>query len=104
MHAIIKTGGKQYRVETGDRLDVESLTNEPGGEVEFSEVLLLSDADSVEIGTPYVEGARVTARVLEHGRGPKIRVIKFKRRKKYRRQMGHRQNYTRVEITDIAKG
>lgn len=104
MHAIIKTGGKQYRVETGDKLDVESLANEPGGEVEFSEVLLLSDADSVEIGTPYVEGARVTARVLEHGRGPKIRVIKFKRRKKYRRQMGHRQNYTRVEITDIAKG
>jgi len=103
MHAVIKTGGKQYRVEAGDKLDVESLLSDLGGEVEFSEVLLLSDADNVEIGTPYIEGVRVTAKVLEHGRGRKIRVIKFKRRKKYRRQMGHRQNYTRVEITGIAR-
>ena len=103
MHAVIKTGGKQYRGEAGDKLDVESLLSDLGGEVEFSEVLLLSDADNVEIGTPYIEGVRVTAKVLEHGRGRKIRVIKFKRRKKYRRQMGHRQNYTRVEITGIAR-
>jgi large subunit ribosomal protein L21 len=103
MHAVIKTGGKQYRVSEGDTLDVESLAADQGGDVEFSEVLLLADGDDVEIGTPFISGARVTAKVVEHGRGDKIRVIKFKRRKTYRRQMGHRQNYTRVEITGVAK-
>lgn len=104
MQAVIKTGGKQYRVSEGDTLNVETLAADPGGDIEFSEILLLADEDEVEIGTPLVAGARVTAKVLEHGRGDKIRVIKFKRRKKYRRQMGHRQNYTRVEITGVAKG
>ena len=104
MQAVIKTGGKQYRVSEGDKLNVETIAADPGGDIEFSEVLLLADGDEVEIGTPLVAGARVTAKVLEHGRGDKIRVIKFKRRKKYRRQMGHRQNYTRVEITGVAKG
>ena len=104
MHAVIKTGGKQYRVSEGDQLNVESLVADEGGDIEFSEVLMLADGNDVEIGTPFITGARVTAKVLEHGRGDKIRVIKFKRRKKYRRLIGHRQNFTRVEITGVAKG
>ena len=104
MHAVIKTGGKQYRVSEGDQLNVESLVADEGRDIEFSDVLMLADGNDVEIGTPFITGARVTAKVLEHGRGDKIRVIKFKRRKKYRRLIGHRQNFTRVEITGVAKG
>lgn len=104
MHAVIKTGGKQYRVAAGDKLNIETLPVEAGAEIQFDEVLMLGDGEAAEVGTPYVTGARVTAKVLEHGRGEKIRVIKFKRRKHYRRQMGHRQNYTRVEITGVSKG
>ncbi|HJP35596.1 MAG TPA: 50S ribosomal protein L21 [Gammaproteobacteria bacterium] len=104
MNVVIKTGGKQYRVSEGDKLDVESLDAAPGDKIEFPEVLLVRDGDTLEVGTPLVEGAKVTATVLEHGRGEKIRIVKFKRRKQYRRQMGHRQNFTRVEITGIARG
>jgi large subunit ribosomal protein L21 len=104
MHAVIKTGGKQYRVSTGDRLNVETLRAETGSDVAFEQVLMVADGEDVVVGTPFIDGARVTAKVLEHGRGEKIRIIKFKRRKHYRRQMGHRQNYTRVEITGIARG
>jgi len=104
MNVVIKTGGKQYRVREGDTLEVETLGGAPGEEIEFSEVLLLSDGDNIEVGTPFIDGAKVTAKILEHGRGKKIRIIKFKRRKNYRRQMGHRQNFTRVEIIGIAKG
>jgi len=104
MHAVIKTGGKQYRVSAGDKLNVETLPVAAGDEVAFDQVLMVGDGESVDIGTPYVAGARVVAKVLEHGRGEKIRVIKFKRRKHYRRQMGHRQNYTRLEVTSISKG
>ncbi len=103
MHAVIKTGGKQYRVSPGDKLNVETLTADAGSDVNFEEVLLLSDGDIVDVGTPFVNGARVTAKVLEHGRGEKIRIVKFRRRKHYRRQMGHRQNYTRVEITGVER-
>jgi len=104
MNFVIKTGGKQYRVSEGDKLEVETLDAAPGDTIEFAEVLLLRDGDNVEVGTPLIEGAKVTAKVLEHGRGKKIRIVKFKRRKHYRRQMGHRQNFTRVEITGIARG
>jgi len=104
MNVVIKTGGKQYRVGEGDTLEVETLDGAPGEEIEFSEVLLLSDGEYIEVGTPFIDGAKVTAKILEHGRGKKIRIIKFKRRKNYRRQMGHRQNFTRVEIIGIAKG
>jgi large subunit ribosomal protein L21 len=104
MNFVIKTGGKQYRVSEGDKLEIETLDAAPGDKIEFSEVLLLRDGDSVEVGTPLIEGAKVTATVLEHGRGKKVRIIKFKRRKHYRRQAGHRQNFTRVEITGIARG
>ena len=103
MNAVIKTGGKQYRVSEGDKLNVETLAGEPGDEFELGEVLMIHDGDSVEVGKPTVEGAKVTAKVIEQGRGKKINIVKFKRRKHYRRQMGHRQNYTRVEITGISK-
>ncbi|HCU89224.1 MAG TPA: 50S ribosomal protein L21 [Gammaproteobacteria bacterium] len=104
MNFVIKTGGKQYHVSEGDKLEVETLDAAPGEKVEFGEVLLLRDGEKVEVGTPLIEGAKVTATVIEHGRGKKIRIIKFKRRKHYRRQMGHRQNFTRVEITGVARG
>lgn len=103
MNAVIKTGGKQYRVSEGDKLNVETLAGEPGDELELGEVLMIHDGDAVEVGKPVLEGAKVTAKVIEHGRGEKIKIVKFKRRKHYRRQMGHRQNYTRVEITGISK-
>jgi large subunit ribosomal protein L21 len=104
MNAIIKTGGKQYRVSEGETLDVETLSAEPGDQIELAEVLLVADGDQVDIGKPYVDGAKVTAKVIAHGRGKKIRVVKFKRRKYYRKQMGHRQNFTTIEITAIGKG
>jgi large subunit ribosomal protein L21 len=104
MHAVIKTGGKQYRVSAGDKLNVETLPAAAGAEIAFDQVLMLGDGDAAEVGTPYVAGAKVMAKVLEHGRGEKIRVIKFKRRKHYRRQMGHRQNYTRIEIVSVGRG
>ena len=104
MNFVIKTGGKQYRVSEGDKLEIETLDAAPGENIEFSEVLLLRDGDNVEVGTPLIEGAKVTATVLAHGRGKKVQIVKFKRRKNYRRQMGHRQNFTRVEITGIARG
>ena len=103
MNAIIRTGGKQYRVSEGQTLDVESLFADPGDEVEFGEVLLVVDGDQIDIGKPYVDGAKVTAKIVGHGRGKKIRIVKFKRRKHYRKQMGHRQNFTTVEITAIGK-
>jgi len=104
MNAVIKTGGKQYRVSQGDKLNVESLVAEPGDELEMDQVLMIHDGDAVEVGKPVIEGAKVTAKVIEHGRGDKIKIVKFKRRKHYRRQMGHRQNYTRIEITGNSKG
>lgn len=104
MYAVIKTGGKQYRVAAGDRLNVETLPVEPGSAIEFEHVLMLAEGDAVDVGAPFIAGARVTAKVIEHGRGDKVRIVKFKRRKHYKRQMGHRQNYTRVEITGVARG
>ncbi|OOZ41354.1 50S ribosomal protein L21 [Solemya pervernicosa gill symbiont] len=102
MHAVIKTGGKQYRVAEGDKLRVETLPVEEGSSVEFDQVLMISDGDDIKIGTPVVEGGKVTATVTAHGRGKKIEIIKFRRRKHHRKQMGHRQNYTEVEITGIS--
>ena len=104
MHAVIKTGGKQYEVSPGDKLNVETLLVESGEDVVFDEVLLINDGSNIDVGEPLLAGAKVTAKVIEHGRGDKIRIIKFKRRKHYKRQMGHRQNYTRVEIIGVEKG
>jgi len=104
MYAVIKTGGKQYRVREGDKLHVESLAAEEGDTVTIEQVLMIGEGENVSIGSPLVNNASVTAKVLSNGRGKKIKIIKFKRRKHYRRQMGHRQNYTELEITAINGG
>jgi large subunit ribosomal protein L21 len=100
MYAVIESGGKQYRVAVGDRVKVESLRAEPGDEVQLDNVLLVADGDSIDVGSPYT-GAAVSARVVEHGRGPKLRILKFRRRQNSRTHAGHRQNYTELEITGI---
>jgi large subunit ribosomal protein L21 len=102
MHAVIQTGGKQYRVAQGDKLRVESLDAAEGEQVDLSEVLLVSDGDDVKVGTPHVDGARVQAKVVAHGRGKKIEIMKFRRRKHHQKRTGHRQNYTELEITGIS--
>ncbi|HHH45610.1 MAG TPA: 50S ribosomal protein L21 [Thiotrichales bacterium] len=101
MYAVITTGGKQYRVSEGDVLRVERLDAEEGTTVDFDQVLLVADGENVRIGRPRVEGARVTGTVRSHGRGKKIEVIKFKRRKHHMKRQGHRQWFTEVEITSI---
>lgn len=102
MYAVIKTGGKQYRVAKGDTLKVETLTAEPGSSIELNEVLMVADGEDVKVGTPLLEGGKVTATIKAHGRGKKIEIVKFRRRKHHRKQMGHRQNFTEIEITDIS--
>ncbi|MFO8152510.1 50S ribosomal protein L21 [Thioalkalivibrio sp.] len=102
MYAIIATGGKQYRVAEGDLLRVEKLEAEVGSDIDFDQVLLVGEGDDVRVGAPLVEGGKVTAIVESHGRGDKVRIIKFRRRKHHRKQMGHRQYYTAVRITGIA--
>lgn len=101
MYAVIKTGGKQYRVAAGDKLRVETLDVEEGATVNLDQVLMVGEGDNIAVGAPMLAGATVSATVLAHGRGKKIDVIKFRRRKHYRRQMGHRQNFTELEITAI---
>ncbi|MGA0840134.1 MAG: 50S ribosomal protein L21 [Pseudomonadales bacterium] len=102
MFAVIATGGKQHRVIEGETLRVEMLDAEPGQEVVFDKVLLVSDGDRVAVGAPYVSGGRVTAEVVGHDRGKKIRIIKFRRRQGYMRTQGHRQWYTEVRIKGIS--
>ncbi len=104
MYAVIKTGGKQYRVTEGQTIRVEKLDVEPGQSVELGEVLMVADGDDVRLGAPFVEGGKVSAEVQAHGRGEKIRIIKFRRRKHHRKQMGHRQAYTELKITAIEAG
>ncbi len=101
MYAVIKSGGKQYKVAKGDKLKVEKLDAEEGKSVKISDVLMVVDGEKVSVGNPFVEGAKVTAKVESHGRGPKIKIVKFRRRKQYRKQMGHRQAYTELAITGI---
>ena len=98
--AVIRTGGKQYRVSEGDRVAVELLAGNPGDEVEFSEVLMIG-GDAPKIGKPLVAGAKVKAQIVEHDRGERLIVFKFKRRKRYKRKNGHRQHFTAVKITSI---
>lgn len=102
MYAVIKTGGKQYRVCPGEKIKVERLPADVGTEISLDEVLMVGEGDEVRIGTPYVAGARVTAKVIAHGRHPKVRIFKMRRRKHYRKTQGHRQNYTELEISGIA--
>ena len=103
-YAVIRTGGKQYRVSPGDVIRVEKLSGEPGAAVEFTEVLMASDDAAVQVGTPLVAGARVTAEVIEQGKAKKILVFKKKKRKNYRRHRGHRQHFTAVRVTGIETG
>ncbi|HRX71289.1 MAG: 50S ribosomal protein L21 [Candidatus Competibacteraceae bacterium] len=102
MYAVIKTGGKQYRVAEGQTLKVEKLEVEEGASVEFDTVMMLADGDQIQVGAPYVDGARVTATVKSQGRGPKVRIIKFRRRKHYFKRQGHRQSYTELRINGIS--
>jgi large subunit ribosomal protein L21 len=103
MYAVIKTGGKQYRVEKGDKLFIERLAAEPGAAVVFEEVLALGGDGKVTVGAPTVAGATVTGTVLKNGRGKKLNIITYKPKKGSARRIGHRQPYTRVEITEISK-
>lgn len=102
MYAIIKTGGKQYRVAAGDMLKVETLNAEVGSQVTLSEVLAVSDGIELKVGAPFVEGASVTATVVSHGRHDKVRIFKMRRRKHSIKSAGHRQNYTELKIESIA--
>jgi large subunit ribosomal protein L21 len=103
-YAVIRSGGKQYRVSPGDVIHVEKLEGDVGGEIQFTEVLAASSEGAVQIGQPLVDGARVTGRVLRQGKAKKILVYKKKRRKNYRRRYGHRQPLTTVEVTAIEAG
>ena len=103
MYAVIKTGGKQYRVKEGDLLKIEMLPDEVGNEISFAEVLMIADGDNITWGQPLIEKALVKAEVVTHGRHKKIKIIKFRRRKHHMKQMGHRQYYTQVKITAIGK-
>lgn len=101
MYAVIATGGKQYRVSEGTVVRVEKLDADAGATVEFNQVLLIGEGVDVAIGAPYVTGARVTATVQAHGKTDKVGITKFRRRKHYLRQKGHRQPYTEVKVTGI---
>ena len=103
MYAVLVTGGKQYRVVQGETLRVEKLEVEAGNEIKFDNILMLGDADGIKLGDD-IKGASIAAKIVSHGRADKIRIVKFRRRKHHRKQMGHRQHYTEIEITGIAGG
>lgn len=104
MYAVIATGGKQYRVNKDGVLRVARLDAEPGATVEFGEVLLVGQGAEVTLGKPMLKGGKVIATVVRHGRGPKVSIVKFKRRKHYLRQKTHRQDFTEVKVTEISAG
>jgi large subunit ribosomal protein L21 len=101
MYAVVATGGKQYRVQEGDTLRIEKIPGEVGADVAFDQVLMVSDGDDVKVGQPVVENAVVNGTIVEQGKGRKILVFKYKRRKRYRRKQGHRQLFTAVKIGTI---
>ena len=103
MYAVLVTGGKQYRVAQGEKLRIEKLEVEVGSEIKFDNILMLGDSDGVKLGDA-LKGATVSAKVIGHGRADKVKIVKFRRRKHHRKQMGHRQHYTEIEITGIAGG
>ncbi|NTV96176.1 MAG: 50S ribosomal protein L21 [Thiobacillus sp.] len=102
MYAVIRTGGKQYKVAAGGKLKVETLPAEVGSEILINDVLMVADGEDIKIGTPVVAGASVKATVLSHGRGEKVMIFKMRRRKHYRKTQGHRQNYTEIRIDGIS--
>ncbi|MEO8037466.1 MAG: 50S ribosomal protein L21 [Betaproteobacteria bacterium] len=104
MYAVIKTGGKQYRVSAGEKVRIETIDATVGAEVVLDQVLLVADGDNVSVGKPLIAGAAVKATVLSHGRGDKVRIFKHRRRKHYKKQAGHRQNYTEIQISGISAG
>ena len=101
MYAVVKTGGKQYRVQAGESVRVELLAAEVGASVSFGEVLLVGEGENVRVGTPFIAGAKVNATVVSHGRGEKERIFKMRRRKHFQKSQGHRQSFTEVRIDDI---
>jgi len=101
MYAVIKTGGKQYRVATGEKLKIDQLPDGIGAEIVLDQVLLVADGDNLRMGRPLVTGATVQAKVLAQGRHDKVRIFKLRRRKHYQKHQGHRQNFTEIEITGI---
>ena len=104
MYAIIRSGGKQYRVKAGEQVRVEALAAEVGSTVSLEEVLLVGTGDGVKVGAPLVSGAKIKATVVSHGRGDKVKIFKLRRRKHYQKTQGHRQSYTEVRIDDIVQG
>lgn len=102
MYAVFQSGGKQHRVAEGQTVRLEKIEVAPGETVEFDNVLMVGEGGDVKIGTPYVDGGKVTAEVVTHGRGDKVKIVKFRRRKHSRSQMGHRQWFTEVKITGIS--
>lgn len=102
MYAVIKTGGKQYRVENGLRLKIEQIPGDVGSELVIDQVLMIADGDNVSLGKPVLDGALVKATVLQQGRHDKVRIFKMRRRKHYQKHQGHRQNYTEIRITGIS--
>ncbi len=101
MYAVIRSGGKQYTVRPGESLDVEKLEGEVGSRVELGDVLMIADGDDVTVGAPGVDGARVVAEIVEHGKHKKVTVFKYKSKIRYRKRTGHRQQFTRLRVTDI---
>ena len=102
MYAVVKTGGKQYRVSAGEKLKIEQIPADIGAAIDLDQVLMVADGDAVRMGAPLVSGASVKAKVLAQGRGEKVHIFKLRRRKHYRKSQGHRQNYTEIEILGIA--
>ncbi len=102
MYAVIKTGGKQYRVAAGEKIKVEQIPAEVGAEITLDQVLMVGEGESVKIGTPLISGATVTAKVIAQGRHKKVTIFKMRRRKHYQKDQGHRQNFTELEISGIA--
>jgi large subunit ribosomal protein L21 len=101
MYAVVKTGGKQYRVAPGENIKIEQLQADVGATIVLDQVLMVADGEAVQVGTPTVAGAKVSATVVAHGRGPKIRIFKMRRRKHYQKTQGHRQNYTEIRVDAI---
>lgn len=101
MYAVIRTGGKQYRVSSGEKLRIELLTADVGEAVQFEQVLAIGEGEGVKVGAPFVAGATVKATVVSHGRGDKVHIFKMRRRKHYKKSQGHRQSFTEVRIDDI---
>jgi len=102
MYAVVKTGGKQYRVSAGEKIKVEQIPADVGAEITLDQVLMVGEGESVRIGTPLVAGATVTAKVVAHGRHAKVSIFKMRRRKHYQKHQGHRQNFTEIEIAGIS--